>query len=243
MSAPAFEIVGDPSAGGPFLFTCEHASNEMHGIAWQDGDRPYIDDHWGWDIGAADVVRALSMRTRSAGVLSNFSRLLVDPNRTLDSDTLIVTEVDGHALSFNAQLDDDERARRTRELFDGFHQAIDDAVRTRKEHEEPFRMVSVHSFTPVFMGHRRVMEIGVLYDDHEAEAQALAHAIAAEGFTVVENEPYSGRSGMMASVQRHGRGNDLVHVELEIRNDLLRVASSAADVGERLARALGAYEP
>jgi predicted N-formylglutamate amidohydrolase len=243
MSERAFEIFGDPARGGPFLFTCEHATNEMHGRGWTDADRAFIDDHWGWDIGAADVTRALCVRTRSAGVLANFSRLLVDPNRRKTSDTYIVREIDGHALSFNRDVSDDERAWRDDELYDGYHRAIDDAVIARKAQGSPFRLVSIHSFTPVFMGHRRDMEIGVLYDDHEDEARALALAIEEQGFSVVENEPYSGKSGMMASVQKHGRAHHVVHVEIEIRNDLLRVQSSASDVSVRLANALRAYLP
>jgi predicted N-formylglutamate amidohydrolase len=242
MTGPAFEIVGDPRAGGPFLFTCEHAGKDLHGRVASAEDRPLLDDHWGWDIGAGALTRALCEHTSSAGVLSNFSRLLCDPNRPPDDPTYILTVVESHALSFNRHLDDEEIARRTRELYDPYHQAVDEAVRARLEAPDAVRLVSIHSFTPEWDGVARGMEIGVLFDDHEPEARDLAGAIGRLGLTVAHNEPYSGRGGLIYSVQRHGRAHGLHHVELEVRNDLLRTPEGVARTAKLLATALEAYK-
>jgi predicted N-formylglutamate amidohydrolase len=243
MRERAFEIIGDPKAGGPFVFTCEHASNDLHGLTATPADRALVDDHWGWDIGAADLVRALCTRFGSAGVMSRFSRLLCDPNRPTTATSYIVTVADGHALSFNSGIDDDEIRRRTRLLYQPFHDAVDRTVRARKEREDEVRLVSIHSFTPEWDGEARPMEIGVLFDDHEAEARDLASAIERAGFAVALNEPYSGRTGLIYSVQRHGRENSLHHVELEVRNDLLRTQADVDDVADKLAVALQVYRP
>ena len=241
---PAFEVLGDPRAGGPFLFTCEHASNNLRGRGMSAEDRPLVDDHWGWDIGAGALMRALCERTDSCGVLSNFSRLLCDPNRPPESPTFLVAVVGGHALSFNRGVDDDEIWRRTHDLYDPFHAAVDETIRARLTAvATPVRLVSIHSFTAEWEGTGRGMEVGVLFDDHEPEARDLATAIADTGLTVALNEPYSGRGGLIYSVQRHGRAHGLHHVELEIRNDLLRSDASIANIADKLATALGSYLP
>src|SRR5262245_939163 len=74
-----YEVCGDPRAGGPFVFTCEHAGNELFEWRAQPADWPLLADHWGWDIGAADLVRALAARLRCCAVLARFSRLICDP--------------------------------------------------------------------------------------------------------------------------------------------------------------------
>lgn len=238
-----FEIVGDPSATSPFLFTCEHAGRELFGRELSDEDAPLVADHWGWDIGAGALTRALCAETGSAGVLSTFSRLLCDPNRPPADPTFILTVVEGHVLTFNRHLDDEEVARRTRDLYDPYHQAVHETVRTRARQTDAFRLVSIHSFTPEWDGVARGMEIGVLFDDHEPEARDLAAAIARTGLEVSLNEPYSGRGGLIYSVQRHGRAHGLHHVELEVRNDRLRTPDDVARMAKLLATALEAYKP
>ena len=113
-----YEIVGDPRAGGPFLFTCEHAGRLLPEWEPEPTDRPLLEEHWGWDIGAADLTRALTELTRSCAVLSRFSRLVCDPNRAPTQPSFVVGEVDGVALSFNRRADEAERRRRRQRYFE-----------------------------------------------------------------------------------------------------------------------------
>jgi predicted N-formylglutamate amidohydrolase len=239
----AYEIVGDPQAGGPFLFTCEHATRLLPEWDPEPTDAPLLEDHWGWDIGAADLTRALAGLTGSCAVLSRFSRLVCDPNRTPEEPSFIVEEIDGVALSFNRDVGPAERSRRRHCYFDPFHDAIDRTVRARVGLGSPVRLCSVHSFTPLYLGRSRPMEVGVLFDVHHELAWRLEGALAEQGFESVLNAPYSGLDGLIYSAQRHGRTHDLPYLELEVRQDLIDSAEKAQAVAARLATALREYAP
>jgi predicted N-formylglutamate amidohydrolase len=233
----AYEISGNPDAG-PFLFICEHATRRL--LEWEASpeDRPYLEDHWGWDVGAADLTRELARLTGSGAVLSRFSRLVCDPNRAPGEASFVVREVAGHALSFNRSVDDAERARRRARYFDPYHGAIDRALARRIASGRDVLLCSIHSFTPVWDGSARPMEVGVLYDDHLDVAARLVDALTREGFATAHNEPYSGLAGLIYSARRHGRAHGVVYVELEVRNDEIAPPERARAIAPRIARAL-----
>jgi predicted N-formylglutamate amidohydrolase len=238
-----YEIVGDPQAGGPFLFTCEHATRLLPEWDPEPTDVALLEDHWGWDIGAADLTRALAERTGSCAVLSRFSRLVCDPNRWPEEPSFVVEEIDGVALSFNRDVDAAERSRRRRLYFDPFHDAIDRTIRARVALGAPVRLCSVHSFTPLYLGRSRPMEVGVLFDVHHELAWRLEGALAEQGFESALNAPYSALDGLIYSAQRHGRTHDLPYLELEVRQDLIDSGEKARAVAARLAAALREYAP
>jgi predicted N-formylglutamate amidohydrolase len=236
----AYEIAGDPRVG-PFLFTCEHAGRRLPEWHPTAEDLPYLDDHWGWDVGAADLTRELARLCGSGALLTRFSRLVCDPNRSPDEPSFVVREVAGHALSWNRAVDDAELARRRTRYFDPYHAAIDAALAQRAASGAPARLCSIHSFTPVWDGRARGMEVGVLFDAHEELAHRVANALAAEGFSAALNEPYSGMAGLIYAAQRHGRAHGVVYLELEVRNDLIATPALARAVAPRIARALSVY--
>jgi predicted N-formylglutamate amidohydrolase len=238
-----FERIGAARAPGPFVFTCEHATNLLPEWEPEPDDALLLEDHWGWDIGAADLTRALVERTGSCGVLSRFSRLICDPNRAPSEPSFVVEEVDGQSPSFNRGVDAAERKRRQQRYFDPYHDAVDEMLRIRCKHAAPVRLCSIHSFTPMYLGRARPMEVGVLFDAYDEQAWQLEGALAEQGFEAVLNAPYSGRDGLIYSAQRHGRRFDLVYLELEVRQDLIDTPEKVAKVAPRLARALEAYKP
>ena len=234
----AYEIAGEPGAGGPFVLSCEHATHELPEWEPAPGDRPFLAAHWGWDIGAADLTRALCRLTGSCAVLARFSRLVCDPNREPAEPSFVVAEIDGAPLELNRGVDAAERQRRRERYFDPYHAAIDRTLRARRARGGEFRLCAIHSFTPVWLGQRRPMEIGVLFDAHDEHAWRLEGALAAEGFEVALNAPYSGKDGLIYSARRHGRAHGLVYLELEVRQDLIDSRAKAEAVAERVARAL-----
>jgi predicted N-formylglutamate amidohydrolase len=225
------------------VFTCEHASNELPEWTLDPQDAPLVADHWGWDIGAADLTRALVELTGSCAVLSRFSRLVCDPNRDPGEPSFILAEIDGQVLALNARVDAAERLRRQQRYFDPYHDAIDHAIDARKRVGTAVHLCSIHSFTPVYLGRRRAMEIGVLFDDHDAHAWRLQGALAEQGFETALNAPYSGRDGLTYAARRHGRKSELVYLELEVRQDLIDTPQKAGAVADRVARALEFYRP
>ncbi|MBT8493628.1 MAG: N-formylglutamate amidohydrolase [Deltaproteobacteria bacterium] len=240
MSKP-YQVLGDLSSPGPFLFTCEHASNRVPDpYPISVSDRPLLEDHWGWDIGAAHLVRALVSELGGQAVLSDFSRLLVDPNRPVEADSLIVREIDGQVIDLNRNVDTDERDRRIGDFFEAYHGEVDRVGRARAELGRAFHVVSIHSFTPVYLGHVRAMEIGVLFDDFDEDAWHLQQALLQEEFVAELNEPYSGRGpgALIYSAQRHGHALGTKYLELEVRQDLIAAEGDARAVAARVGRAL-----
>ena len=145
----AVEIVtGAQSA--PTLFICDHASNALppaYGTLGLPAEQ--FARHIAWDIGAADVTRALAARFDAPAVLSRYSRLLIDPNRGADDPTLVMRISDGALIPGNASIDDTEIRKRTEAYWRPYREAI--AAQIDAMTRVPV-IVSIHSFTPVWRG-------------------------------------------------------------------------------------------
>ncbi|MCO4761040.1 MAG: N-formylglutamate amidohydrolase [Myxococcales bacterium] len=235
-----YSIVGNSGGyGGQLLITCEHASKAVPApLTASDADQRWLDDHWGWDIGAPDVVRELARLKDCIAVLCGFSRLVLDPNRDLAHKDLIRREIYGEPLSFNVDLDQAEIDRRISELYEPYHAAIDREMAARLAAGGDMVLLSIHSFTPQLDDDVREMEIGVLYDNYDAVAERLADNFTAEGFVTALNEPYSGRTGLIFAANRHGREHGVIYIELEIRQDLIDTPEKAIEVARRMEPAI-----
>jgi predicted N-formylglutamate amidohydrolase len=86
------------------MITCEHAANKIHKYKLQKKDEMFLETHWGYDIGAKDMGLDLSESSEILSIYSNFSRLIIDPNRSLLSDTLVRKYVEKDIqLEFNQE--------------------------------------------------------------------------------------------------------------------------------------------
>ncbi len=242
-SAKAVRIGADPtSAQGHFIFTCEHASNAVPGRTLTEIDRSVLASHWGWDIGAAEVVRHLCAITDSVGVLSQHSRLLVDVNRRLGSDTLILDAPGGTPVSFNQDMSESDRQWRL-SIHEAYHAEVDALVDLCLL-SRPVHLVSVHSFTPIWNGQPRPMEIGILFDVHHAHAQRVHDRLTLGGHSVALNEPYSGLEGeLMYGASRNGQAHNIPYIEFEVRQDLISTPEGAEAMAHVLAESLKAFMP
>lgn len=211
----AFDRAGD--GGGPVVVSCEHASRRLPAGWWMSPhDRPLFDTHWAWDIGAAALARELAHAAGAVAVLSRFSRLLVDANRPIDDETLVRREAEGRVVELNRDVSEADLRRRIAEYWEPYHEALDEAVGGSSA---PV-VFSVHTFTPSWQGRRRRLEAGVLFDRDVALADRVRRALVDAGLDVRMNEPYSGREGLIYSVDRHARAHGRAAVELELRQDL-----------------------
>ncbi len=201
---------------GPLLLTCEHASERLPSpLRWPDADRRLHGTHWAFDLGARELTEELAAASMCSAVLADFSRLVIDPNRPLDSPTLIRKDAEGASVRLNEGLTNDARRERIERLYQPYHDAVDRAVARSGAHT----ILSIHSFTPVYEGAARPMELGVLFDDDDTQAQTLGSALTRAGFNVAYNAPYSGKEGLIYSADRHAKQHDRVALELEVRQD------------------------
>ena len=94
-------------------------------------------------------------------------------------------------------------------------------------------LVAMHSFTPAWKGRPRPWEVGVLYDRDRRLADPLMRRLGEAGFTVGDNEPYSGALEG-DTLYQHGTLRGLPHALIEIRQDLIANDEAAQAFAMRL---------
>jgi len=205
----------------PLILTCEHASHRLPASRTLPAEeRRILRRHWGHDIGAWQVTRRLSRALGASAIGGRWSRLWIDLNRRVDDPTLIRQSVEGRELSWNARLGPAERERRVLGEHAPYHEALDRLIIRRLVRGVRPLLLAIHTFTPSLNGARRTFEAGVLFEQEERLARALARELRRGGLRVRYNEPYSGIAGMMYSVDRHGKHHGLPCLELELNQAL-----------------------
>lgn len=231
----AFDVL-NPEGNARLLLVCDHASNATPpgygnlGIPSEDFER-----HIAYDIGTEAVTRALSAALDCPGVLSRFSRLVIDPNRAEDDPTLMMKVSDGSIIPGNRHADAAEIERRLDLCHRPYHDAITAAIARARRKTEP-TILSLHSFTRQLRGRpERPWHVSVLWDWDAETAHALLDRLSAdEGLIVGDNVPYAGRLEGDC-MWRHATQNHLRHGLIEIRNDLIETAQCQREWADRLA--------
>jgi predicted N-formylglutamate amidohydrolase len=237
---PFEAIPGAADAG--LLIVCDHASNAIPaGYGTLGLQREALDRHIAYDIGAAELTRALAARLGAPAVMSTYSRLVIDPNRGLDDPTLVMRYSDGAIVPDNAYANSLEIARRSRRYWAPYREEIARTIDAMIASGEPPAIVSIHSFTPVWRGTVRPWMIGVLWDRDARISKPLIEALHTEpdlcGDNIGDNEPYDGAlAGDTIDAIATSRG--LANALLEIRQDLITASAAAVAWSERLARLL-----
>lgn len=235
---PAIYSIHRAQGASPYMLLADHAGQQVPQALQRLGlPQAELDRHIGWDIGIGGVTRALAGLLDAWAIEQTYSRLLIDCNRPLASPTLIPEVSDGTVVPGNAGLSDVQRQQRIDAIHAPYHARIDAELAARADAGRATLLVMMHSFTPVMNGVARPWHAGVLYHRDTRFAHALLHALRDEGDLVVgDNQPYSVSSSSDYAVPVHGEGRGLVHVELEIRQDLIADAAGQHAWAERLAR-------
>ena len=227
-------------APSPFFFTCDHAGRLIPRALESLGLSPeQLTRHIAWDIGAAGVARRLGTLLGATTVCQRYSRLVIDCNRPLDAVDSIVLESERILIPGNRGLDLAATAARADEVFHPYHGEIRRALDARQAAGRPTVLVTVHSFTPSFLGVSRPWHAVVLHNRDARLATPLLQALRAEdGLVVGDNQPYAAGELTDYSIVQHGERRGLPHVELEIRQDLIADERGQEAWAARLARLL-----
>ncbi len=237
---PAYHIYGE-NRPGRWLVTCDHASNRVPD--WVGGGSLGIGPadmarHIALDVGAAGLARALGEALDSPVICSDFSRLVIDPNRGEDDPTLVMKLYDGTIIPANRHADAAETERRLDLLYRPYHAAY---ARMAARHADTV-ILAVHSFTPCLKGRApRPWHVGVLYShlDDRLSRPLIARLMEEPDLCIGDNEPYAGHlpgDAIDRHALRHGRHNTLI----EVRNDLIATPQHQAAWAERLSLILSA---
>jgi len=207
-----------------FLILCDHASNyippELNGLGLAPDE---LTRHIAYDPGALPVALRISEALGCPLVASQFSRLLIDPNRGLDDPTLVMKLSDGAIIPANAKVDPfQDKAQwqaRVEQFYRPYDQAIAAAIAAAKADGIAPIIMAIHSFTPVWRGQPRPWHTAVLWDkDDRLKLVVDAYMAGFPDICYGDNTPYSGRL-KNDCLYRHGTRQGLAHALIELRQD------------------------
>jgi predicted N-formylglutamate amidohydrolase len=227
--------VDNENGTSPLLIVADHAGKHFPRRLGQLGlSNAESESHIAWDIGAGSVCCLIGRTLDAVVVRQNYSRLVIDCNRTPGSETSILDLSELTRVPGNIGLSEDHKLARDREIFQPYHDCIATELDRRREAARPTALISVHSFTPVFNTVARLWHVGVLYNRDSRFAEILMELLhREEGLVVGDNEPYSITDASDYTIPIHGEQRDLHHVALEIRQDLI-----TDEAGQRMWAAL-----
>ncbi len=228
MTDSAYRIVGEPRFGG-ILIVADHASNRVPDGVDLGIDPALLDQHIALDIGVAGVAERMAQRPGTAAFLGNVSRLVCDFNREEVAPGAVPQVSDGYAIPGN---DGDIRQARIERYFRPYH----DALSALLDDKPPALILSLHSFTPSLASNpaeQRPWQVGVLYNHDDRAARLAIPLLEAEGLTVGDQQPYSGKL-LNATMNRHSEEEGRPYLGVEIRQDQIVDAAGQVVWARRL---------
>ncbi|KPQ14826.1 MAG: putative N-formylglutamate amidohydrolase [Rhodobacteraceae bacterium HLUCCA09] len=235
MTYQPYRITGEDRAS-PWLVTCDHATNTVPqavrggalGLGQADMGR-----HIAYDPGAAGVALALGEALGAPVLTSNFSRLVIDPNRGADDPTLLMRIYDGTVIPGNRHADAAELEHRMALCY----RPYDAALARMAGRRDDTVLCSIHSYVPQLRGRPpRPWHVGVLHShlDSRLAERLIARLEAERDIVVGDNQPYGGHlpgDAIDRHALRHGRPNVLI----ELRQDLIETVDQQRAWAARLA--------
>tara|TARA_B100001121_G_scaffold263565_1_gene244477 strand:+ start:554 stop:1351 length:798 start_codon:yes stop_codon:yes gene_type:complete len=204
------------------LLICDHASNlippkyENLGLS-----EKLLSEHISYDIGAAGLTRKMCNLMNSQAILSNFSRLLIDPNRSVDDPTLIMRFADKFIIPGNRYITNNDTRMRVKEYYNQYHKKIEDVITSSLNDNTVPILISIHSFTRKFRDKIRPWEISILWDSDDRISAPLINYLECDNkYVIGNNQPYKGYL-RGDTLYTHATSRGLPHVLIEVRNDLI----------------------
>ncbi len=234
----AHRQIGKPNRSG-IVCTADHASNHVPSDIALGIPAHLLHEHIAVDIGTEAIAEILARDHAIPAHIAAVSRLVCDLNRKETAPGLVPEVSDGHPIPGNDGADREARLNR-------FHRPYHTALEQWLAEAEPKLILSLHSFTPRLASRDepRPWQVGVLYNQDDRAARIAIPLLAAEGLTVGDNLPYSGRD-LNYTMNRHAEAHGRPYLGVELRQDLVqtpadhtRWAALLADITLRVASAL-----
>lgn len=219
------------------LLVCDHASNyippEFEKLGLQDD---VLKSHIAWDPGAFGVACHISDNIDAPLIYATNSRLVYDCNRSPEAVDAIPERSEVYDIPGNTDLSDAQKKERAELCYVPFHELISRRVKTvPKIHA----LVTVHSFSPIYFGIKRQVELGILHDtDQRLADRIIENAILLSEMNIARNQPYGPKDGVTHTLKLHGIENSILNVMLELRNDLIHTDTQQIQVASMLSRVI-----
>ena len=228
MKYTPFKLIG-ANRPNNIICICDHASNLVPNFWSKNGlgiRKSEMGRHIAYDLGAKRLTKKLSRLLNGPAILSNFSRLVIDPNRGQNDPTLIMKISDGSIIQGNkniSYLDDcEEKIKRIKSYYNTYHNKISDIINLSIKKGVFPAIISIHSFTPIFNGKKRLTELGILWDSDDRLPNIIFQyfRLNNKNINIGDNKPYSGRM-KNDTLYRHGTKRGIANILIEIRQDLI----------------------
>ena len=196
------------------VITCEHAGNTIpdrytHFFATASDE---IQSHLGWDPGAREIGAFLAQHLEAPFYKCEATRLLVEPNRSLHSESLF--------SKFMQSLNPAERDEVLNQFYFPHRSAVEDWVLAS---DKPIVHISVHTFTPIFKDVVRDVDVGLLFDPARTTEAVFCASWQMElqqtapGLRVRFNEPYKGTDdGFTTYLRTKFPDEEYLGIEIEV---------------------------
>ena len=203
------------------IFICDHASNKIpkkyENLGLQTEN---ILSHIAWDIGAKLISLKLAKEMKACCFLSNFSRLIIDPNRELKDKDLIARNSFGVNIPGNKKISNIEKVQRLKSFHNKYHEGLSSIIEKKKLIKRELVLFSIHSFTKKSLFFDRPNEIGLLWNKDMSIAIPLYKELNKLNINVGNNFPYPGFY-FNYTLDRHSLNGEIKNLSIEIRNDLI----------------------
>ena len=203
------------------LIIAEHAGNEIplefSNLGLSDYDRGR---HISYDIGVLGICKLLSMKINDHIIMSKYSRLLVDLNRSMNSTDFIRYLSDGTIIPKNNNLGEKNKDLRIKEFYKPFHDRLFDIISAKK-----IKIIfSIHSFTPKLVEEKisRPWQCGILYGCSENLGKKCIDFLKNKYNLIVgDNKPYGVNNDDDYIISKFGDKKSIPAIIIEIRQDLI----------------------
>ena len=196
------------------IVTCEHAGNKVPETFAHlfESLNEVLQSHRGWDPGAVELAKYLAAECNAPFFCCETTRLLIEPNRSLDSNQLY--------SEYSRSLFDTHHDELLREYYYPYRNGVEDIL---KKMSKPALHLSIHTFTPVWEGQPRAVDVGLLYDPDRSSESAFTNRLydnleqALPSLTIKLNEPYKGTDdGFTTYLRRQFPVSDYIGLEIEV---------------------------
>lgn len=203
------------------IFICDHATNlipkELNSLGLES---KFLKSHIAFDIGAMNLSINLASKLKQTCFLSNFSRLVIDPNRDLTDSSLIPPSSFGINIPGNININSKEKSFRINNFYKPYHSELFSLVKQKMHKFKKIFLISIHSFTQKFIGFDRGYEVGLLWNKNMNLLIPIQRNLTRRKIHFGRNYPYSGFH-FNFTIDHINKFFNLDNISIEVRNDLL----------------------
>lgn len=218
------------------VLSCEHAGNALpqQFKFIKDKKDPVWKTHRAYDPGAFKLFQELS-KIADYNFDYKFSRLLIEPNRSLHHRNLF--------SEYSKSLTAEQKEQLINSFYLKYRNEVENCIAELIGAGEEVVHISVHSFTPVLHAIERQTDIGLLYDPSRKEEKHFSKIFKEELLKEVDlkirfNYPYFGKTDGFTTYLREKFNQNYIGIELEVNQKFAKNNKFSEDLMQQLKNTL-----